>query len=290
MKITGFTIIKNAIKFDFPVVEAITSILPICDEFVVAVGDSEDETLALIKSIDSPKIKIIHTVWNIKPDSKSGSAMAEETNKALAAVSKDTDWCFYIQSDEVVHEKYLETIKNAMQKHLDDEQVDGLLLKYKHFFGSYDFIGASYRWYRREIRIVRNRSNIYSYRDAQSFRQDDDKKLKVKLLDAEIYHYGYVREPEKFKEKLNFQDKMYHGDQVKQRQESYDFSKEADAVFPFQDTHPAVMRARIERKNWHFDFDPIYQNRFKFKDRFKMFIEKWTGYRVGEFKNYILLK
>lgn len=290
MKVTGFTIIKNAIKFDFPVVEAISSILPICDEFVVAVGDSEDETLALIKSIDSPKIKIIHTVWNIKPDSKSGSAMAEETNKALAAISKDTDWCFYIQSDEVVHEKYLDEIKNAMQKHLHDEQVDGLLLKYKHFFGSYDFIGASYRWYRREIRIVRNRKDIYSYRDAQSFRKSDDKKLNVKLLDAEIYHYGYVREPEKFKEKLNFQDKMYHGDQVKQRQESYDFSKEADAVFPFQDTHPAVMQARIQRKNWHFDFDPIHQNRFKLKDRFKMFVEKWIGYRVGEFKNYTLLK
>ena len=290
MKVTGFTIIKNAIKFDFPVVEAISSILPICDEFVVAVGDSEDETLALIESIDSPKIKIIHTVWNIKADSKSGSAMAEETNKALAAISEDTDWCFYIQSDEVVHEKYLDEIKNAMQKHLHNEQIDGLLLKYKHFFGSYDFIGASYRWYRREIRIVRNRKDIYSYRDAQSFRIDDDKKLTVRLLDAEIYHYGYVREPEKFKEKLNFQDKMYHGDQVKQRQESYDFSKEADAVFPFQDTHPAVMQARIERKNWHFDFDPIHQNRFKLKDRFKMFVEKWTGYRVGEFKNYILLK
>jgi hypothetical protein len=290
MKVTGFTIIKNAIKFDFPVVEAITSILPICDEFVVAVGDSEDETLALIKSIDSPKIKIIHTVWNVKPDSKGGSVMAEETNKALAAISSDTDWCFYIQSDEVVHEKYLATIKNAMQNHLNDEQVDGFLLKYKHFFGSYDFIGASYRWYRREIRIVRNRSNIYSYQDAQSFRKADDKKLRVRLLDAEIYHYGYVREPEKFKEKLNFQAKMHHGSQVEQRQESYDFSKEADAVFPFKDTHPAVMQARINRKNWHFDFDPIHQNRFKLKDHFKMFIEKWTGYRVGEFKNYILLK
>ena len=290
MKVAGFTIIKNAIKFDFPVLEAITSILPICDEFVVAVGDSEDETLALIKNIDSPKIKIIQTVWNIKPDSKDGLVIAEETNKAMAAISKDVDWCFYIQSDEIVHEKYLPTIKNAMQDFLRDEKTDGLLLNYKHFFGSYDFIGASYRWYRREIRIVRNRTNIYSYHDAQSFRKDDDKKLNVRLLNAEMFHYGYVREPEKFKEKLNFQDKVHHGDRVKQRQGSYDFSKEADALYPFEGTHPAVMQARIERKNWHFDFDPIRQNRFKLKDRFKMFIEKWTGYRVGEFKNYIHIK
>ena len=290
MKVAGFTIIKNAIKFDFPVVEAITSILPICDEFVVAVGDSEDETLALIESINSPKIKIIQTVWNVKPDSKDGLVIAEETNKAMAAISKDVDWCFYIQSDEIVHEKYLPTIKNAMQNFLQDEKTDGLLLNYKHFFGSYDFIGASYRWYRREIRIVRNRANIYSYKDAQSFRKDDDKKLNVGLLNAEMFHYGYVREPEKFTEKLNFQDKVHHGDQVKQRQESYDFSKEADALYPFEGTHPAVMQARIERKNWHFDFDPIRQNRFKLKDRFKMFIEKWTGYRVGEFKNYVIVK
>ena len=290
MKVAGFTIIKNAIKFDFPVLEAITSILPICDEFVVAVGDSEDETLALIESINSPKIKIIQTVWNVKPDSKDGLVIAEETNKAMAAISKDVDWCFYIQSDEIVHEKYLPTIKNAMQNFLQDEKTDGLLLNYKHFFGSYDFIGASYRWYRREIRIVRNRANIYSYKDAQSFRKDDDKKLNVRLLDAEMFHYGYVREPERFTEKLNFQDKVHHGDQVKQRQESYDFSKEADALYPFEGTHPAVMQARIERKNWHFDFDPIRQNRFKLKDRFKMFIEKWTGYRVGEFKNYVIVK
>ena len=290
MKVAGFTIIKNALKFDFPVVEAITSILPICDEFVVAVGDSEDETLALIESINSPKIKIIQTVWNVKPDSKDGLVIAEETNKAMAAISKDVDWCFYIQSDEIVHEKYLPTIKNAMQNFLHDEKTDGLLLNYKHFFGSYNFIGASYRWYRREIRIVRNRTNIYSYHDAQSFRKDDDKKLNVRLLDVEMFHYGYVREPEKFKEKLNFQDKVHHGDQVKQRQESYDFSKEADALYPFEGTHPRVMQARIERKNWHFDFDPIHQNRFKLKDRFKMFIEKWTGYRVGEFKNYVIVK
>ena len=290
MKVAGFTIIKNAIKFDFPVVEAITSILPICDEFVVAVGDSEDETLALIESINSPKIKIIHTVWNVKPDSRDGKVMAEETNKALAAISKDVDWCFYIQSDEVVHEKYLPTIKEGMEACLTDENIDGFLLKYKHFFGSYDFIGASYRWYRREIRIIRNGANIYSYHDAQSFRKDDDKKLNVRLLDAEMFHYGYVREPEKFKEKLNFQGKMHHGDQVKQRQKSYDFSKEADAVYPFEGTHPVVMEARIERKNWDFNFDYISQNHFKFKDRLKMFVEKWTGHRIGEFKNYILIK
>ena len=63
MKVSGFTIIRNAIKYDFPAVEAISSALPLCDEFVVAVGDCNDGTLELIQSISSPKIKIVRTVW-----------------------------------------------------------------------------------------------------------------------------------------------------------------------------------------------------------------------------------
>jgi len=61
MKVSGFTVIRNAIKYDYPVSEAITSILPFCDEVIVAVGNSSDGTLDLVKQIESPKIKIIET-------------------------------------------------------------------------------------------------------------------------------------------------------------------------------------------------------------------------------------
>ncbi|HOG19509.1 MAG TPA: hypothetical protein PKW37_03600, partial [Salinivirgaceae bacterium] len=146
MKVTGFTFIRNAVKYDYPVVEAIKSILPICDNFVVAVGKSEDSTLDLIRSIDATKIKIIETVWD---DSlrEGGKVLADETNKAFAAIDTDTDWAFYIQGDEVVHEKYLDTIKSAMSKYKDNPKVDGLLFKYKHFYGSYDYVGSSLKWY-----------------------------------------------------------------------------------------------------------------------------------------------
>src|SRR5438045_1755818 len=126
MKISGFTIVRNAIKYDYPIVEAITSILPICDEVIVAVGKSEDETLQLIRSINSPKIKIIATVWD-ESLRVGGKVLADETNKAFATVSADTDWAFYIQGDEVIHEKYLPVIKEAMQKYKDDKSVEGLL-------------------------------------------------------------------------------------------------------------------------------------------------------------------
>src|ERR1700752_1718481 len=142
MKVTGFTIIRNAIKYDYPVIEAITSILPICDEFVVAVGNSEDDTLQLIKTINSPKIKIIETVWD-DTLRQGGQVLAIETNKAFDAISNDTDWCFYIQSDECVHEKYLDNIKQTMLKYKDDKQIDGLLFNYTHFYGSYNYVGNS---------------------------------------------------------------------------------------------------------------------------------------------------
>src|ERR1700742_1004044 len=106
MKVAGFTFIRNAIKNDYPVVEAITSILPVCDEFIVALGNSEDETEQLIRNIGSAKIKIIHTVWD-ESLREGGKVLAAETDKALDAVSPDIDWCFYIQGDEVMHEQYL---------------------------------------------------------------------------------------------------------------------------------------------------------------------------------------
>lgn len=154
MKITGFSFIRNSLKYDYPIVEAIQSILPICDEFVVAVGNSDDDTLGLIQQID-PKIRIIETVWD---DSlrEGGRVLAQETDKAFKAISKDTDWCFYIQGDEVIHEDYLGAVLEGMHQWKDDAGVDGLLFKYKHFYGSYDYVGSSLSWYPHEIRVVKN--------------------------------------------------------------------------------------------------------------------------------------
>ena len=210
MKIAGFTFIRNAVKNDYPILEAITSILPICDEFVVALGKSDDETESLIYGINSPKIRIIHTVWD-ESLREGGAVFATETDKAFAAISPDADWAFYIQGDECVHEKYLPVIKKAMQDNLNKKEVEGLLFKYLHFYGSYDYYGHSRRWYRREIRVLRNNKAIHSYRDAQGFRWDG-RKIKVKLIDAYIYHYGWVKPPAGLKNKIRNFNQFYHDD------------------------------------------------------------------------------
>ena len=286
MKVSGFTIVRNAIKYDYPIVEAISSILPLCDEVVVAVGRSEDATLELIRSIGSPKIKIIETVWN---DSlrEGGKVLADETNKAFAAIAPDSDWCFYIQGDEVIHEKYLPVIKAAMQQYKEDKSVEGLLFNYTHFYGSYDFVGDSRQWYRKEIRIVRNDKAITSYRDAQGFRKNGEK-LNVKQIDASVYHYGWVKPPAAQQAKQQSFNKLWHDDSWMKKNipdvNEFDYSQ-IDSLARFTGTHPQIMQERIHKMNWKFSFDPT-QKKLSFKLKVLLFIQRTTGWKVGEYKNY----
>lgn len=290
MKVTGFTIVRNAIKYDYPAVEAITSVLPLCDEFVVAVGKSEDDTLALIQSIDSDKIRIIETVWD---DSlkKGGRVLAVETDKAIAAISDDTTWAFYIQCDEVVHEQYYSAIRQAMQQYEKDTAVEGLLFKYTHFYGSYNYIADSRKWYRNEIRIFRHTKNVASYRDAQGFRKLDNTKLHVKPIYAYIYHYGWVKPPKKMAEKIRGFIALWHSqeeiDKIQPENTDFDYSK-IDSLRIFSGTHPNVMQKRIEAASWNFEFN-VAEKKYSTKNKILFFIEKLTGWRIGEYKNYKVL-
>jgi hypothetical protein len=279
MKVTGFTFIRNAIKYDYPVVEAIKSILPVCDDFVVAVGNSDDGTEALIQSIDKQKVKIINTIWDDSPEmKKGGKVFALETEKALKAISADSDWAFYIQGDEVVHEKYLGTIHSAMIKWREDIKVDGLVFNYLHFYGSYDYVGTSPFWYRNEIRVIRNDKSIYSYRDAQGFRKRENRKLNVKPVDAFVYHYGWVKEPETMMKKVRNNISFYEDVDCKQILNSgpaWDYSS-IDALNLFKDSHPAVMKERIMLKNWIFEHD-ISFNKLSLKYKGKIFLKNYLG-------------
>ena len=290
MKISGFTFVKNAVKFDYPIVESIKSILPIVDEYIVLCGDSEDSTEALIASINSPKIKIHHSSWD--PALKEGGrVLAAETNKAFDLISPDADWAFYLQADEVVHEEDLAMIKAAAEKYRNDKEVEGLLFTYIHFLGTYDYVGDSRRWYNNEIRIIRNDKAIRSYRDAQGFRKKG-KKLKVKLVDAHIYHYGWVRHPETQQQKLNNFYSYWAGENYdstsNSRERAYDFINEIDSVKRFDGTHPTEMKERIQNKNWNLQLDTS-KKRFSFKDTLLYRFEKLTGKRLFAYKNYRII-
>jgi len=292
MKVAGFTFIRNAVKNDYPVVEAITSILPICDEFVVALGNCDDGTEELVKGINSPKIRIINTVWD-ESIREGGAVFAAETDKAFAAISPDVDWAFYIQGDECVHEKYLPLIRKEMEDNLNNSKVEGLLFKYVHFYGSYDYYGHSRRWYRREIRVLRNNKAVHSYRDAQGFRWDG-RKINAKLIDAYIYHYGWVKPPAGLKNKLRNFNQFYHDDawMAENLPETFEFDyKNADRLVHFNGDHPAVMQKRIAATNWNLNIDlKALGKKMSFRRKALQKIEDWTGWRVSEYRNYKIVK
>jgi hypothetical protein len=286
MKVCGFTIVRNAVKYDYPVIESITSILPVCDEFLVLVGKSDDATLELIRKIDSPKIRIEESVWD---DSlkEGGKVLAVETNKAFDLISGDFDWAFYIQADEVVHEKYHDVIRQAMEKWLSTSEVEGLLFNYTHFYGTYRYIGDSRRWYRNEIRVIRNDKSIRSYRDAQGFRKNGEK-LRVKQVDASVYHYGWVKNPKTMQTKLLDFHRLWHDEnwirQNVKQEDFFDFS-DVDSLALFTETHPAVMADRIRNTDWKIDLD-ISKKKLGFKNLLLHYFEKLTSHRLFEYKNY----
>ncbi|MCR9172506.1 MAG: glycosyltransferase family 2 protein [bacterium] len=290
MKVTGFTFVRNAIVYDYPVVESIRSILPLCDEVVVAVGKSEDDTLQLIQSIDPKKVRIIETIWD---DSlrEGGRVLAIETDKAFQAISDDTDWAFYLQGDEVIHENDYPAIRKAMADCLNEEQVDGLLFNYKHFYGSYEYIGAPTSWYPNEIRVVRNNQEIYSYKDAQGFRKGDNQKLNVVRVDASVYHYGWVKSPEAMQKKQETFNKYWHDDQWMEnnveKAEAYDYDEQPKALIPFEGTHPKVMQERVARLHWNFRFNPK-KHRLSAKDKLKKLLKR-LGIEAG-YANYTIIK
>ncbi len=215
--------------------------------------------------------------------------LAVETNKALDHISPKADWAFYLQADEVIHENDYDNIRNAMKTYLPDRNIDGLLFNYVHFYATYQFYGDSRRWYRKEIRIIRNDKRIRSWRDAQGFRKEE-KKLWVKEIDARIFHYGWVKPPDKQQLKQQSFHRLWHDDEWMKKNvgdaAEFDYSG-IDSLSVFEGTHPAVMKQRIENARWQVSVN-AHEKKLSFKNKLLMLIEKFTGWRIGEYRNYRL--
>ncbi len=252
MKVSGFTFCRNAVKYDYPVVESIRSILPIVDEFIVNVGRCGDGTLELIQSIVDPKIRIVESVWDDTLQ-KGGLIYAQQTNIALAHCTGD--WAFYIQADEVVHEDNLPRIQDAMRRHLGNPTVKGLVFRYLHFVA--DYWSTNPWFYHRAVRIIRNNGEVESCGDAvgfhlkvtQQYLQSGPKEW-IAPSDARMFHYGWVKDPKTMLAKVKEQIRVYHGATPPPQQAAWykqdTFQYEDYAVLKeFTGGHPAVMRARI---------------------------------------------
>lgn len=295
MKISGFSYVKNGLEYGYPFLEAILSVLPVCDEFVIAVGESTDGTREAIEKINNGKIKIIDTIWDMSLR-QGGKVFAQQANIALDHISGD--WAFHIQADEVIHEKNLSAISEAIRQNENNEKVEGFILPFLHFWGSYQYIRTSRRVHRHEVRIFRNQPGIRSYADSQGFRKyssveayeqgEKGKKLWVKKIDAPIYHYNGVRPYNIQKKKLHTFGYLHNLDQSEDVFDHFDYQK-VDRVEKFKGEHPAVMKEKVEQQDWEFEFDPAKAVWLK-KDKMIQPIEDVLGFKFGEYKNYREIK
>lgn len=255
----------------------------------MAVGNSNDDTLGLIQNID-PKVKVIQTIWD-DTLRQNGRVLAVETDKAFAAIDPTADWAIYIQGDEVLHQDDHKALMQSMSKYAMDEQIDGLLFDYLHFYGSYDYIGVSNNWYKKEIRIIKPNRGIYSFRDAQGFRKAPDQKLCVAPAQARVFHYGWVKDPQAMQRKQQSFNKLWHNDAWLDKNikvsDTFDYEDHIHELALFKGTHPQWIAPRIAARNWTFKTD-ISRRKRTLKNRVKNFLK-----RIGidtNYANYTLVR
>ena len=291
MTVSGFTFLRNGQKFGYPFVASIRSVLPIVDEFVVALGPCDDDTEKLLREMGDPKIRIIPTRWNerLRPDySVKGFVYGQQ--KSIALFNCTGDWAFYLEADEVVHENDLPKIRAAMEKHLNDGRVEALAFDYLHFYGNANTCLWSPGWYRSEVRILRNTIPAWSSESLFFNVVVDHKRSRqprAAHTGAKIYHYGWVRSEAQMNLKSTAVLKYWQN-----RPEAVvDYTQIDPAILKlFTGSHPGVIQSWLPQAEGLFKVDPNYQlsSREK-KHRLMLKLEQWFGFRFNK-KHYRLVR
>jgi glycosyltransferase involved in cell wall biosynthesis len=285
MKVSAFTFIKNGQILGYPFLQSIQSILSIVDEFVINVGQSEDNTLNIIRSLQDKKIRIIESKWN---NNMRNSGYVYGQQKMIAQYNCIGDWAFYIEADEVYHEKDLKQIKSCMKTHLNDSNVEALVFDFNHFYGNANSILNSPGWYRSEARIIKSSVRAYAPDGLFWVVLDSNKKgryPKAKHTGVTCYHYGWVRS----EAQMNLKTKKVQKYWGKDPQE-IDYSQiDQTIIKKFKGTHPKVVQDWLPKASGLYKADPNYQlsNKQK-KHRFMIQLENLFGLELSK-KHYKLV-
>ena len=286
MKVSAFTFIKNGQILGYPFIQSIQSILPIVDEFIINVGQSEDGTLALIQSIKDPKIRIIQSTWN---DNMHDRGYVYGQQKMIAQFNCTGDWAFYIEGDEVYHEDDLDKIRASMQAHVDNPEVEALVFDFYHFYGNANSYLDSPGWYRSEARIIKNSVRSYAPDGLFWLVLDSNKKgryPKAKHTGARCYHYGWVRSEEQMNLKSEKVQQYWGGEPAK-----IDYSQMDQSIIKeFSGTHPKIVQDWLPQGKGIYQADPNYESTKKQKKhRLMLKLEEWFNLELSK-KHYKLIK
>ncbi|HYT05873.1 MAG TPA: hypothetical protein VEM13_13435 [Gemmatimonadales bacterium] len=286
--LSGFTIVRNAVTLDYPILPAIRSILDVCDEVVVNVGKSEDDTRDLVAAIADPRVRILDRDWDF---SRGSDALAVETNHAMAACRGT--WGLYIQADEVLHETGAAILAEHVRQWDGDGRVEGLLVDYLHFYGGFDTVATNRHWYRREVRVVRLGRVIRSYQDAQGFRVGPElRRVRARVTGAHMFHYGWARPPQSLRRKLVASREIFtHAPELHERRQRMAQLEWTPLLRRFTGAHP---RAAAEWIGAHRSLPATAVGPRRFKlDHLRYYLSDWieqlTGTRVFEYRNYVLV-
>lgn len=288
MKVSGFTIVRNAERLDFPVEASVRSILDICDEVVVNVGRSDDRTLEIVRSIADPRVRILETVWDF---SRGESVLREETLRAMRACRHP--WGVYIQADEVLHEHGSPRLLDAIRAAAADPRIEGVVVNYRHIFGDPGTEAINRRWYRREVRAVRldPALDIAPYRDAQGFRVGpEQRKVRARIVEADMFHYGWLRSAAALNARGEVDRSLYPDRRVAPAGQGA-VLRWFPGLRPFQGSHPRVAREWVAARAA--DPDRVVTPPFFALENLRFYasdvIERLSGIRPFEFRNYTLV-
>lgn len=286
MKVSGFAMVRNATRLDFPLEASLRSLLPAVDELVVNVGISDDDTLARVQAIDDPRLRIIESTWD---PSRGPAMLADETNRAMAACTHP--WGIYIQADEVLQDGSAALLRAAIEEIDADPRVEGVVVDYLHFYGGFDQVATNRSWYRRECRAVRlgPASAVHSFRDAQGFRVGSEhRRIRVVRSRAVMHHYGWARPAWALHAKREADLAIYHWRQ--QQDPARPLLPWIPGIRLFRGEHPAVaadwIAARrggerlVERRVIHPHHIP---------QLISSGVERLTGWRPLEYRNYAVV-
>ena len=285
MNLSGFLIVRNATKLDFPVEASLRSILPLCEEVVVNVGRSEDDTRDRIEALADSRIRILDTEWDF---SRGESVLRDETTRAMRACRHS--WGLCIQADEVLHEAGHAELAETIRTAATDPHIEGVVVRYRHIFGSPGMEAVNRRWYRGEVRVVRldPAVGVHPYRDAQGFRVGaGDRRVRARLSRAEMFHYGWLRSAAALRARGEVDRALYPGRWVPPVEQAA-VLRWFPGLRPFHGTHPRAAAEWVKARGD--DPDRVVTPPFFAWEHLRFYAsdlyERLTGRRPFEFRNY----